>query len=295
MADKDRRVLCVGVNPAFDLTVTLYGLDDDRVNRVLSEHCEAAGKAANVACGLSAEGVDVCLTGFYGEDNYGQWSDRFKERSLGAVELVPVLCSGATRKNTTLLADGRTVKINYPGCKVDDSAICRLSSLVTGASGEGYIAVFTGSLPPGMTCGSYLELIKAAADAGSRVVIDTDRLSLQEILSAKPWIYKPNAHELAAVSGVDAEDDSGLISCAQRLAANGVGIVLLTLGSRGLAAVTAEQTVKVAARKVRAVNTVGAGDAALAAFIAAQLRQESLEECALKAAEAGALAVIKNH
>jgi len=293
LADKDRYVLCVGVNPAFDMTVELDGLDDDRVNRVMREYCEAAGKAANVACGLAAEGVNVCLTGFYGEDNYDQWSAFFKERSHGAVKLIPVMCSGATRKNTTLLAEGRTVKINYSGCMVDGAAQDELFRLVSNASGVGHIAVFTGSLPPGMTCDQYLVLIKKSAAAGARVVIDTDRLSMQEILSAKPWIYKPNAHELASISGVDAEDDDRLISFAQQLAGKGVGIVLLTLGSRGLAAITAEQVVRIPAQKVNAVNTVGAGDAALAAFIAAQMRSEPLEECALKAVEAGALAVTK--
>lgn len=294
MAEKNT-VLCVGVNPAFDLTVTVDGLDDDRVNRVLEEHCQAAGKAANVACGLAARGVAVTLLGLYGEDNYSRWSSAFEERSGGAVRCEAVLCPGETRRNMTLLTEGRTIKVNFGGCRAEESHVQALAEMIKSHTHADCPVVFTGSLPPGMSCGDYLGLMSEVSRRGGRIVIDSDRLSRQEILSAGPWIYKPNAHELAAVCGADSGDDDALIRCAQQLAREGVSIVLLTLGGRGLAVVTAQETVRVPARRVTPVNTVGAGDAALAAFIAAQLRGDDFEACAQKAARAGESVVMQAH
>ncbi len=284
-------VVCVGVNPAFDLTYTLDSLHNDRVNRVLEEHKMAAGKAANVACGLAERGIRTELTGIFGQDNLAEWSDLFARRCGGKVRFVPFSCEGITRQNMTLLADGQTVKINQPGCRASAEAVRRMELFVNGRSGRGRVAVFTGSLPPKIIVERYLEIIRNTAAKGYRVAVDTDRLSRDELLSVRPWLYKPNAHELAAMAGINSDDDTALIASAQELAKSGVEIVLLTLGSRGLAAVTAEKTVRVKPEPVKAVNTVGAGDAALAAFVAEFIGGGSLEQCASAAAKAGERAV----
>lgn len=284
------RVLCVGVNPALDITLVLDGLDADRVNRVESEHRQAAGKAANVACALASKGVSTALCGCYGGDTWAEWNALFGKRSTD-VELLPVITPGCTRQNITLLADGKTVKINRAGDAVDVQAVEKLTSLLTSWLRPEDVVVFTGSIPPGMSREQYLELMKHASDMGARIAVDTDGLTESELLSVRPWLYKPNAHELSKLCGVNSDDDEVLIQQASRLARCGVGTVLLTLGSRGLAAVTRMETVRIAAGKVRVVNTVGAGDAALAAYIEAFLSGELPSGCARAAALAGEQAV----
>ncbi len=284
------KVLCVGVNPSFDITMMLDGLDDDRVNRVEREHRQAAGKAANVACTLERMGVTALLTGCFGENTWADWRGLYEKRA-SAVELVPVLTPGATRQNITLLAGGKTVKINRAGDDVGSEAAQSVAAVLDSRLESGDIAVFTGSIPPGMSKEQYIALIRRASDSGAKAAVDTDALSESELLSVRPWLYKPNAHELAKLSGVEADDESALLREAKRLARAGIGTVLLTLGSRGLAAVTAEEAVRVPAAKIQAVNTVGAGDAALAAYIAASLQGAALRERAYAAAQAGERAV----
>jgi len=285
------RVICVGVNPAFDITLSLDGLDDDRVNRVTEERRQAAGKAANVACVLASMGVDTALTGCYGRDTYPEWQSLFEKRT-GNVELLPVMCPGATRQNITLLCDGRTVKINRAGDGIEPDGSSRAAENISLWAKPGDTAVFTGSIPPGMTHKEYLSIIRDTASKGVRVAVDTDALTEEELLSVKPWLYKPNAYELAKLCNADPENDGQLVSQAQRLAREGIEVVLLTLGSRGLAAVTAQQTVRLPASKVKAVNTVGAGDAALAAFVGTYLLQQPLAVCAEAAAKAGEKSVM---
>lgn len=284
------RVLCVGVNPAFDVTLTLDGLDDDRVNRVTHESRLAAGKAANVAAVLNGMDVETCLTGFFGRDTFDEWKTLFSCRADERI-LVPLLTQGSTRQNITLLADGRTVKVNRAGDPVAAQDVQRLAEMIRSWLKRGDIAVFTGSIPRGMSREQYWELIRCASDMEARVVIDSDIITRDELLSLRPWLYKPNAHELAALCGADAGDEQKLTAQAKLLADGGVENILLTLGSRGLVLISRSETVRVPAGKVEAINTVGAGDAALAAYIAAYIRGDSTDICARKAAIAGEKAV----
>lgn len=283
---EEKRVMCIGVNPAFDVTLVVDGLDHDRVNRVISESKEAAGKAANVACVLSKKGIDTILTGCYGADTWQEWHALYSGRS-DRVEHLPVLISGSTRQNITLLVGGETVKINRVGDEIDPSGIIRLREIIDSCLRPNDVAVFSGSLIPGMSKGQYLSLMEQAAKTGARVVVDTDRLTEAELLSVKPWLYKPNAHELAKLCGADHYDDESLIAHAKRLVQQGIEIVLLTLGERGLAVITCTKTMRVFPERIKAINTVGAGDAALAVFIESFLNEKKLDECARAAARAG--------
>ena len=288
------RVLCVGVNPAFDITLTVDGLDADRVNRVTGERRLAAGKAANVACALSLAGVEVGLTGLYGADTWDEWRSLFMARTRD-VEQLPVITAGSTRQNITLLTGCSTVKINRAGDPVDTHSLEQLGEKISGWLRQEDIAVFTGSIPPGMNKADYLAMMQRAKNAGARLVVDTDALTRSELLQVRPWLYKPNAHELAGLCGAESWDDPALLAAAKQLTQKGVETVLLTLGERGLAAITREETVRVAAKNIKAVNTVGAGDAALAAYISAYISGGDITECAHAAAAAGERAVSTKH
>ena len=280
-------MLCVGLNPAFDLTLTLDGLDDDRVNRVTDEHCQAAGKAANVACSLAESGPTTTLLGVYGEENYPRWKELYNRRTDNKVRLSSLFCPGFTRENLTLLSGGQTVKINRSGFAVTEKQLAALEQQLNAYPGFGRCAIFTGSLPPGVTAARYVAMMQSAAENGLRVVVDTDCLSAGDLLDARPWLYKPNAHELSKLSGTAPEDEDSLIAYAKKLTGEGVGNVLLTLGSNGLALIRSDHVIRVAPKPIKAVNTVGAGDAALAAFLAAHHRHSSLADCAVAAARAG--------
>ena len=69
--------------------------------------------------------------------------------------------------------------------------------------------------------------------------------------------------------------------------------VVLTLGSDGALAFSKEKRLQVNALPVRAIDTVGAGDAFVGAFVAAMSRQFTLDECMAWGTVAGGLVCIK--
>ncbi|MBQ4313124.1 MAG: hexose kinase [Clostridia bacterium] len=273
------RFLCVGVNPSFDITLTLDGLDTDRVNRVRSESRLAAGKAVNVARALHSAQRDCRLMLVLGEDNAKEFLSQISNIET-EIHIIP----GATRENLTLLSGGDTIKINRDGAQVRAEDIDALEVAVRAHADAADIVVFSGSLPPGMESDGFLRLVRAASLSDVRVALDTAALSREQVSCVRPWLYKPNEHELADLCSLSSTDEAVLISAAQELAREGVGIVLLTMGARGLAAVTAEEVVRVRLPEVRAVNTVGAGDTALAGFLARYADGGSLASCAEQAA-----------
>lgn len=303
-------VLCVGVNPSFDTTLVLSELLPDCANRVISESVCAAGKAANVAAQLLRLDEDCALLGLAGADNAEKYAAMLSEQLGGSHSDITVcdniLCcsaadgrcslafaetAGSVRENLTILHGGETLKINRAGAACDYAAAQRLCALVSEKCTDGTIAVFSGSMPPGMTSEDYAHLMRCASLSGAKIAIDTEALDMRQLLELRPWLYKPNSHELAKLCGISSPDSAQLIECAQQLARSGVEIVLLTMGENGLAAVTANSVAIIPAEPVEVVCTVGAGDCSLAGFIAGQLRGCTIEESAKLASHCGALAV----
>ena len=90
------------------------------------------------------------------------------------------------------------------------------------------------------------------------------------MLTATPQLVKPNAHELAEVTGRPIETIGDVTAAAELLRANGLGTVLVSLGRDG--AVLVDSNGALHGRTTAAVdviNTVGAGDAFLAGYLAA--------------------------
>ncbi len=139
--------------------------------------------------------------------------------------------------------------------------------------------------------GLFLQLARVARAHDVQVMIDVeatigaDRRALEEMLA---WVDIASFNEagLAAVGGERAS-----VEGARRLLPYGPHTVVVTLGSRGALAVTAEAAVEVPARQVDVVDTTGAGDTFNAAFLTATLRGRPLADRLAFANAAAALAV----
>lgn len=279
-----RTFLCVGVSPCFDVTLVLDALEPDKVSRVSDELREAAGVAVNVARELKRLGKRAVVTGLLNEDGSDEYSDAL---SAGGLEHDFVFVPGRVRVNITLLVNKDTYKVNRRSVCPTDAA-GRLRMKLLDWAGANSVVVFGGATPEGMSPEQYANLMCVVGEAGARVAVDTDVLSREQLLEVKPWLYKPNGRELAELCGLENPSGEELVEAAKELTREGVGIVLLTFGSKGLVAVTKDEVAHVEAVPVECRNTVGAGDSALAGFMAAWDNGLSLEQCAQQAAKSGA-------
>ncbi len=84
-------------------------------------------------------------------------------------------------------------------------------------------------------------------------------------------IFCPNESETELLTGLEVKTQEQAAAAAHALLGRGAGKVILTLGERGSLLVTEKETVHVPAKKVKAVDSTGAGDAyvgSLAFFLA---------------------------
>ncbi|MFD3542120.1 1-phosphofructokinase family hexose kinase [Streptomyces sp. NPDC058662] len=255
-------ILTVTLNTALDVTYRVPRLLPHASHRVAGVTERPGGKGLNVARVLAALGHEVTATGFAGGP-VGALVRESLERSPGVADaLVP--CAGATRRTLAVVdaASGDTTQFNEPGPLITAAEwaafLARYEELVRTARA----VALCGSLPPGVPVGAYAVLVRAARAAGVPVLLDTSGEALRRGVAARPEIIKPNAAELAELTG--SRDPLPATRDARR---RGAHAVVTSLGPDGLLAVTAEGSWRAAPPRVLAGNPTGAGDSAVAGLL----------------------------
>lgn len=113
-----------------------------------------------------------------------------------------------------------------------------------------------------------------------------------ELLACADYLV-PNEIEAAMLAGMPVESVEAAAEAGQRLRARGAGIVLVTLGERGVVEVGAEGTRHHAARPVRAVDTTAAGDTFIGGLSAALAAGRARAEAIAYAQAAAAISVTR--
>lgn len=270
-------IVTVTANPSVDRTVVLDGpLRPGGVHRLSGATIEAGGKGVNVARVVHMAGRPVCAV-LPSAD-----SDPMT-RLLTDIGLPHrrAAASGRVRMNLTITEpDGTTTKLNEPGTALSPSQINALTELVLAEGQHATWVVLSGSLPPGFPVDWYARLVPRLKDHGVSVVVDTSDAPLAALAAslpdAAPDLLKPNAEELAQLSGICVTDlEAGGVDCgaaihaASVLIERGVGSVLATLGSAGAVLVGEGYAFSAATAPITVRSTVGAGDAALAGYLLA--------------------------
>jgi 1-phosphofructokinase len=266
-------ITTVTPNPSLDRTLHLHRFERGQVNRATATMVEPSGKGVNVALALHGAGVDVRAVLPVGGGAGREISSLLDDLGLDHVD-VPI--SGAVRSNISLVeADGQSTKVNEPGPLLSDAEVDALCATAMAGSGIGEWVLWAGSLPGGFTPQRFADAVADTRAAGRMVAVDSSGPALLHILSQPgdrlPHMVKPNAEELAEVAGRDLNTLGDVADAAQVLLARGVQTVLISLGHNGALLVDADLPRPLHGRATarRVVNTVGAGDAFLAGWLAA--------------------------
>lgn len=255
-------IATVTFNPAIDLTTRVDGLPAGRVTRTDTQRFDAAGKGVNVTQYLDALGTASVATG-----PVGGFTGRYVREALEADgirhDLVEI--DGTTRVNITVAAPGAEYKINHSGPRMDPGIVDRIAERLE--AHEPGTVVVSGSLPPGLD-GTAIDRI-AAGDWAT--VVDVGGTLLAG-LTGGYRLCKPNREELGDATGMPTGTRDEVVAAAAALRETGYAAVLVSLGEEGAILVDGEEPLYAAAPEVAVADTVGAGDAVLAGFLAARDR-----------------------
>jgi 1-phosphofructokinase len=258
-------IYTVTFNPAVDYVMHTDKINTGSVNRSVSEEIYFGGKGINVSIILNELGIKSKALGFVA----GFTGDAI-EKGIAAkgIETDFVhLKSGFSRINVKIKSDSET-ELNGQGPEIDSDSIAQLFNKLDSLK-NGDTIVLAGSIPSALPSDMYEKILEYLSGKEIMTVVDATGNLLLNVLTYKPFLIKPNNHELEDIFGVKITDTDGIIKYASELRKMGAKNVLVSMAEKG--AVLLDENGKshiCGVCKGTVKNSVGAGDSMLAGFLA---------------------------
>ena len=265
----------ITLNPSLDYIVKVDSFKVDSLNRIAEERIYAGGKGINVSIVLKNLGVENTALGYVA----GFTGDEI----LRQIESHGVTCDfiklkeGFSRINVKLKSDGET-EINGSGPDItnDDLEILyeKLSHLT-----KGDFLILSGSIPNSVPDDIYESIMSGLVDRGVEFIVDATKDLLLKVLKFKPFLIKPNHHELAEMFDVELKSDEDIIKYGRKLQEMGAKNVLISMAGDGAILLPENgEAIKRNVPKGELKNSVGAGDSMVAGFLCGYLRHKNIDE-----------------
>ncbi|NOJ72923.1 1-phosphofructokinase [Paenibacillus alvei] len=270
-------ITTVTLNAAIDKTYYIPGFNSNALYRVDQTLATAGGKGINVARVIHALGEMVTATGFVAGYNGMAITDMLREEGIGT-DFISVPGESRLCMNIIDPTGGTQTELLEAGPSITPESIDAMKAKIEELAAKSSHVVFSGSLPKGCGTNLYAELIDIARGQGAIPVLDTSGDALIAGIQSRPYLIKPNEHEVTKLTGGLADSEDEIVRAVLQLMQNGVDNVIVSLGERGALAGCEEQLYGVSIPCVEAVNAVGSGDSMVAGLVVADRRGLSLEE-----------------
>lgn len=281
-------IYTVTLNPSIDYVIKVDKLTTGNINRVNEEHVYPGGKGINVTRILKSLDNDNIALGFVSGFTGNYIINSLQELNLKS-DFIKVK-EGFTRINVKVKSEEET-EINGQGPKISEEELNQFYKVIDKLV-DGDILILSGSIPSCLDERLYESIMKKVEDRDIKVIVDATKNLLLNVLKYKPFLIKPNNHELAEMFNVELNSTEDVVFYARKLKEMGAQNVLISMGKDGALLVTENDEVFASSvAKGEVVNSVGAGDSMVAGFIAGYLKSNSYEEALrLGAASGGATA-----
>lgn len=258
-------IYTVTFNPAWDYVTYVNNMSLGKINRASSESFIFGGKGINVSAVLKELGQESVILGFI-----AGFTGEALEKSLRLKNLQTdfiKLMRGMTRINVKIKSDSET-EINGQGPEIDDIAIKDLFNKINTLK-NGDTLVLAGSVPKTVPENIYERILETVSKKQIRTVIDAEKDLLINALKYKPFLIKPNVHELGEIFSVELSNNDEIETYAKKLKQMGAENVLVSMGKDGAVLIDSQgNCIKVNSAKGEMINSVGAGDSMIAGFLA---------------------------
>jgi len=259
-----RPLLTVTLNAAVDKTYLVPGFALNHVHRPQEMRVTAGGKGVNVARVYQTLGGSATATGFIAGANGAFIEGRLAAENIGNGFVRVPSESRVCIAVMDPVAQTQT-EINETGPIVSpadcDALMVRLRELLPDCCA----VVISGSVPPGTPPGIYRDIITLAQEEyGVRAVLDASGDALAEGIQARPFLVKPNLHELSALGISSKTASQATLEVRQRY---GVSLALVTAGARGAALASEDGVWEATPPTITVQSAVGFGDSLAAGFM----------------------------
>lgn len=264
-------IYTITFNPALDYIMVVPSCRNGEVNRTESEKIMAGGKGINVSIVLNNMGVENTALGFISGFTGGAIENILADMNC-KTDFIK-LDNGFSRINVKIKSDTET-EINGQGPDISDSAVKKLYEKLDSLN-DGDTLVLAGSILSSLSDSIYCEIMDYLKDKKLNIVVDATKDLLVNVLKYKPFLVKPNNHEIGEIFGVELKTRSEVVPYAKKMQEMGAKNVLVSMAGEGAVFVGENGEVyESEAPKGKLVNSTGAGDSMVAGFLAGYMEKQ---------------------
>lgn len=257
-------IYTVTFNPSLDYIASCDDFILGQTNRTTKEIIYPGGKGINVSIVLRNLGLDTTALGFLA----GFTGDEIKRLILkeGIKNEMIEVNNGFSRINIKLRSSQES-ELNGMGPSIDEQSIKKLYQKLDNLTSDD-ILVLAGSIPSCLPSSIYSDICDYLKDKNMKIVVDATKDLLLNVIPYKPFLIKPNNHELGELFNVELNTREEVVPYAKKLQELGARNVLVSLAGEG--AVLVDENGEVYSSKApkgKVINSVGAGDSMVAGFL----------------------------
>lgn len=261
------------LNPSVDYIVELDQVILGGLNRTKNDTKFPGGKGINVSRVLKRLDMNSKCLGFIGGFT-GEYINNYLKNEQ--IETGFVRVNGDTRINVKLKSEIET-EINGKGPNITEADFEALKENIRKLTSEDLL-VLAGSIPSTMPATTYEELVKICNENGTKFVVDAEGDLLKNVLPYKPFLVKPNHHELGELFNTSISTCEEVIPYGKKLVEMGAENVIVSLAEKGAVLINKELTLMASVPKGKMQSSVGAGDSMVAGFLAIYEKTKNVRE-----------------
>ena len=265
----------ITLNPSLDYIVKVDDFKVGHVNRTSKEDIYPGGKGINVSIVLKNLGVKNralgFTAGFTGEEIEKLVANHGVDNEFIRLE------KGMSRINVKLMRKEES-EINGMGPDISKNDIEKLYEKLE-ALKAGDFVVLAGSIPNTLPDDIYETIMKDFKDKEINFVVDATKDLLLNVLKYKPFLIKPNHHELGEMFNVKLNSKDEIITYAKKLQEIGARNVIISMAGDGAILIEENGEITISdTPKGTLVNSVGAGDSMVGGFLAGIAENKNIKE-----------------
>lgn len=258
-------IYTVTFNPAIDYVVRTGEMTIGATNRSNSEEIYFGGKGINVSMVLKELDMPSIALGFVAGFTGVAIEKGVQEAGI-ETDFVH-LEKGFSRINVKIKSSQET-ELNGQGPHITEDAIKELFAKLDSLQ-DGDTIVLAGSIPNTLPADIYEQILQYLSGKNIKAVVDATGELLLRVMKFKPFLVKPNNHELGELFNVTLQTNEEIAQYARKLQEMGARNVLVSMAGDGALLIDEngkEHFCDVCKGTVR--NSVGAGDSMVAGFLA---------------------------
>ncbi|MBW6410589.1 1-phosphofructokinase [Clostridium weizhouense] len=265
----------ITLNPSLDYILKVDKFNIDSLNRSEKEQIYAGGKGINVSIVLNNLGVENTALGYVAGFTGDEIVKQVKEHGVNCDFIK--LEEGLSRINVKLKSLGET-EINGSGPQITSENLENLYEKLSYLKQGDYL-ILSGSIPKGVPDDIYENIMNRLLNKKVEFIVDATKDLLLKVLKYKPFLIKPNHHELAEMFNVELKNDKDIIIYGKKLQEMGAKNVLISMAGDGAILLPENgEPVKREVPKGILKNSVGAGDSMVAGFLAGYIKNNDIQE-----------------